>query len=118
MWKVIFYTDNKLESPLVNFIESLPEKQGAKVLREISLFEKVGIDSVYPRTSKIAVSEYKDLWELRVRFSTNSIRIIYFLYIKDTFVLLHGFKKKTNKIPKKEPEIAKNRMIEYKNRRS
>ena len=118
MWKVIFYTNNRLESPLVDFIENLPKKQGAKVLREISLFEKVGINSVYPQTSKIIGSEYKDLWELRVRFGKNSIRIIYFLHIKDTFVLLHGFKKKTNKIPKRELEIAKNRMMEYKNRRS
>lgn len=118
MWKVIFYTKNKLESPLEIFIESLPEKQGAKVLREISLFEKVGINSVYPQTSRIANSKYKGLWELRIRFSTNSIRIIYFLYIENTFILLHGFKKKTNKIPIKELEIAKKRMIEYKNRRS
>jgi phage-related protein len=118
MWKVIFYTDKKLESPLVDFIESLPDNQAAKVLREISLFEKVGINSIYPQTSKIVGSKYKGLWELRVRFGKNSIRIIYFLHIENTFVLLHGFKKKTNRISKRELEIAKNRMVEYLNRRS
>ena len=50
MWKVIFYTDRKLGSLLVGFIESLSDKQAAKVLREISLFEKVGINSIYPQT--------------------------------------------------------------------
>lgn len=114
MWKVIFYTKNNFESPVEDFIENLPEKQGAKILREIDLLEKVGINSVFPQTSKIEGGEYKNLWELRINFSSNSFRIIYFLHIKNTFVLLHGFKKKTNKTPKKELEIAKARMIEYK----
>jgi len=118
MWKVIFYTDDSLKSPLAGFIESLPDKQAAKVLREISLFEKVGINSVYPQTSKIIGNDYKGLRELRIRFSKNSIRIIYFLHIEGTFVLLHGFKKKTSKISKRELEIAKNRMKEYINRGS
>ncbi|MCG2720067.1 MAG: type II toxin-antitoxin system RelE/ParE family toxin [Nanoarchaeota archaeon] len=98
-------------------MESLSEKQGAKVLREINILEKAGINSVFPHTSKIAGSEYKDLWELRTKFSSNNFRVIYFLHIKNKFILLHGFKKKTNKTPKRELEIAKRRMIEYKNRR-
>jgi hypothetical protein len=73
MWKSIFYTSSRSFSPLVDFIESLPDKQAAKVLREISLFEKVGINSTYPQTSKIMGKEYNGLWELRIRFSKASI---------------------------------------------
>ena len=59
------------------------------------------------------VGEYNDLWELRTKFSSNNIRVIYFLHIKNTFILLHGFKKKANKIPKRKREMAKREMIEY-----
>ncbi|MBU4314658.1 MAG: type II toxin-antitoxin system RelE/ParE family toxin [Actinobacteria bacterium] len=57
--------------------------------------------------------DYKYLWELRIKFSSNNFRVIYFLYIKNVFVLLHAFKKKTPKIQKKELDTAKNRMIDY-----
>ncbi|WP_399565033.1 type II toxin-antitoxin system RelE/ParE family toxin [uncultured Selenomonas sp.] len=45
-------------------------------------------------------------WELRVRFSSDSARIFYFLRAGDTFILRHGFRKKTNKTPSKELERA------------
>ncbi|MBU4450873.1 MAG: type II toxin-antitoxin system RelE/ParE family toxin [Actinobacteria bacterium] len=38
---------------------------------------------------------------------------MYFLHIKNTFILLHGFRKKTRRLPKKELEIAKTRMEDY-----
>ena len=118
MWKIVFYRKDNLEEPVRNFIVNLPTKERAKVAQEIENIRSEGIYLSLPFVKKIAGKEYKGLWELRVRFGSEYIRIIYFLHIKNTFVLLHGFKKKTNKIPKRELEIAKNRMIEYKNRRS
>jgi len=67
----------------------------------------------YPYTRKIRGDRYKDLWELRIRFCASQFRIIYFLYMKDIFVLVHAFLKKKQKIPKNELEIARGRMIDY-----
>ena len=53
---------------------------------------------------------------LRARYSSNDIRIIYFLCLRNKFILLHGFKKKKNYTPKKELETARKRMLDYKNR--
>ena len=39
--------------------------------------------------------------------------MIYFLYLKNTFVLLHGFRKKTQRISKKDLEIAFTRRNDY-----
>ncbi|MBI5326131.1 MAG: type II toxin-antitoxin system RelE/ParE family toxin [Ignavibacteriae bacterium] len=43
------------------------------------------------------------IWELRA----GTERIFYFIFIAKKTILLHGFTKKQNKIPKKEIQIAK-----------
>lgn len=115
MWKIVFYKKDTLEEPVRNFIVNLPIKERAKVVQEIENIRSEGIYLGPPFVKKIVGREYKNLWELRIRFGSDYIRIIYFLHIEKTFVLLHGFKKKTNRTPKRELEIAKRRMIKYKN---
>ena len=44
-----------------------------------------------------------DIWELR----PGNNRIFYFYFKNDTFVLLHQFRKKTQKTPQREIETAK-----------
>ena len=61
--------------------------------------------------------QYKGLWELRVRFGNDISRIFYFLHIHGTFVLLHGFVKKSEQTPISELEKAKDYMIDYLKRR-
>ena len=117
MWEVEFYKTENNKIPVEDFIKNLSEKEESKIYREIDLLKQKGIYLGFPFTSKIEGSDYKNLWELRIKFSSNNFRIIYFLHTKKTFVLLHGFTKKTNRTPKRELEIAKRRMIEYKNRR-
>lgn len=60
--------------------------------------------------------EHQGLWELRVRFSSDHVRIFYILFSRDTFVLLHGFRKKSNKTPPKELERAMQYKIDYERR--
>jgi phage-related protein len=117
MWKIVFYKKDNLEEPVRDFIVSLPTKERAKVVQEIENIRSEGIYLSLPFVRKIAGKEYKGLWELRVRFGSDYIRIIYFLHTKKTFILLLGFKKKTSRTPKKELETAKRRMIKYKDKR-
>ncbi len=111
MWKVTLCITEEGENPIGDFIISLSKKEGAKVLREVDLLQEKGIYLNFPHSSNI--SGYKRLKELRIKFSSNNIRIIYFLHIKKTFVLLHGFRKKTQRISKKDLEIAVTRMNDY-----
>jgi len=117
MWNIVLYKKDNLEDPVRDFIVDLPSKERAKVVQEIENIRLEGIYLGLPFVKKITGKEYKGLWELRVRFGSDYVRIIYFLHTKKTFVLLQGFKKKTNRTPKRELEIAKRRMIEYKNKR-
>ena len=115
MWKIILYETEKGDNPVGDFIKSLSKKEEAKVFREIDLLQQNGIYLNFPHSSDI--EGCKGLRELRIKFSSSNIRIIYFLHVKNTFVLLHGFRKKTQRLPRKELEIAIVRMEDYLKRR-
>ena len=110
-WNIELYRKNNNECPVLDFILSLPPKHRAKVEREIDLLQDFGINLTYPHTQKIEGEKYKGLWELRIKFASDISRIFYFLHLDDTYVLLSGFVKKTNKTPKNELDKA----IQYKN---
>jgi phage-related protein len=104
-------TDGK--TPVLDFILSLNPKQQAKIYREIDLLEKFGNELHYPHVDTIKGKKYTGLWELRIEFASNIFRIFYFLSQNNNAVLLHGIIKKKPKTPKKELDVALDRMKEY-----
>ena len=113
MWIVEYYEVKEWSYPVREFIDSLDIKAKAKMARTIDLLEEFGIDLGMPYAEHI---EGK-LWELRTRLSNNRYRIIYFLDAGKTFILLHGFVKKTEKVFKADLVIARNRMGDYLSKR-
>jgi phage-related protein len=55
----------------------------------------------------------EDIWELR----PGNNRVLFFYFENDTYVLLHHFRKKTQKIPHREIEKAKSERNDWKARR-
>ncbi len=108
-----FYEKQAGSIPVLDFIESLPAKHRAKVYREIDLLEQFGINLTYPHTQKMEGEKYKKLWELRIKFGSDISRVFYFAHINNTFVLLHGFVKKSNKTPSKELNTAITNMNDF-----
>ena len=53
-----------------------------------------------------------DLWEVRSHISDGICRIFFTVY-NETIVLLHGFVKKSQKIPSREIKKAKERLVEF-----
>jgi len=53
------------------------------------------------------------MWELRIKSGSDISRIFYFAYVNNTFVLLHGFIKKSNKTPTRELDRAISYMNNY-----
>ncbi len=90
-----------------DFIVSLTDKTIAKIFWLFDLLEKYGPNIGMPYIKRIA----NNLFELRIR-KQESIRF-FFTLKSNTIIILHGFKKKTMKIPKKELEVAKNRLTKY-----
>lgn len=75
-----------------------------------------GIYLKEPYVKPIKGDQYKALYELLMKLGSDSSRIFYFTYHKDTFVLLNGFLKKTNKTPNTELEKARKYRYDYKKR--
>ena len=87
----------------------LPEKDRARIAWTINLLEEYGFQLGSPYVKHLRGK----LWELRIRAGRKAYRIIYFAYVGQQFVLLHGFLKKTRKTPRRELEIAERRMADF-----
>ena len=109
MWDIEYYQSATGKSPVAEFIDSLDAKSRASIARTLDLLEEFGISlgMLYARHLE------KQLWELRVRHGRNRHRIIYFLDTGQTFILLHGFTKKTGPVPRADMEMAESRRDDY-----
>ncbi|MFA6024466.1 MAG: type II toxin-antitoxin system RelE/ParE family toxin [Candidatus Gracilibacteria bacterium] len=96
--KIFFYDQN-----LVNELHKLGDQSSTKVFRAIELLREFGNALRMPHSKKITTT----LFELRTK-GQEEIRLIY-TFNKGTAVILHFFKKKTDKIPRKEIQTAENR---------
>lgn len=110
-WQIEFYLDDNGHSPVKDFLKSLPVADRNKVFYTLNMLKTTGIYLREPHSKKI--DSENNLFELRSQFSNNIQRIFYFHFTGKTFVLLHGFTKKTQKIPKKELELAIKRKQDY-----
>jgi phage-related protein len=57
--------------------------------------------------------EGRDFWELRTRVRGDIYRTFYFAHTGKKFVLLHAYQKKSQKAPRKELDVAEERMRDY-----
>lgn len=103
-WKVVFFENSRGDSPVRNFLDSLDVSTAAKVTQYISLLVDYGPFLKPPYIKKIQ----DQLFELRVTTKL-AIRIFYSKK-NQTFVLLQGFVKKSQKTPQKEIAIALDRL--------
>jgi len=104
-WVVEFYTDARGKSTVAKFINGLPEQEQATVGRHLLLLQEFGVHLGAPYTRPIA--GHRKLWELR----PGAIRLFYFAHTGRRFVILHAFRKKSRKTPKREIAIAERRMV-------
>jgi phage-related protein len=109
MWNIEYYEQASGKRPVEDFIDSLDTKSQARIARTLDLLEEFGVNLGMPYVKHLE----KQLWELRVRHVRNRYRIIYFLYTGQTFILLHGFIKKTGAVPRADMEIAESRRNDY-----
>lgn len=108
-WKILLYRTSQGDSPVKEFIDSLKLKTQSKVRNTINLLRDFGTSSGSPHIKKLISTQ---LWELRI-LGADSIRVLYIAVTGKTFLLLHGFKKKSDKTPPKEIKIAEKRLAEH-----
>jgi len=112
MFKAVYYWTKSGREPVMEFIEEQDLKAVAKIAENIRYLETEGYRLHRPKAAKIS----EKLYELRVEFSPNNYRIIYYFCIENRIILLHAFKKKTDKLNKNDIESAETRMSDFNER--
>lgn len=111
-WTIEFFTTENGTSPVLEFIEALPIVEQSKIKKYFDWLLLLGTTINYPKASLLRGHE--PLWELRPIPN----RIIYFAYSGKRFVILHGFRKTSNKTPLDDLRVAKKRYREFLERES
>lgn len=118
MYNVEFYEDANGVSELWDFLEDLRLKSAsskdARIQhKQISLYIQLLQDNGTRLPNNITKYLSDEIWELR----PGNNRVFYFYYKDDTFVLLHQFRKKSQRTPRREIERAKIERDDYLSRK-
>jgi phage-related protein len=94
----------RLLRPASAFLEDLPRKLRAKAFRTVELLREFG-PLIGPPHAK-AVTGYRGLRELRVRYASDICRLFYFHYRGTVYVVTSGYVKKAQKLDEREIDRA------------
>jgi len=115
MYEVFVYKDKNGKSSILDYLGALSKKgdkdsriKANKILDYISYLEQHGHQAREPFAKHLD----GDIWELR----PIKDRILYAAWNGNSFVLLHLFRKETQKTPRREIEQAKRNLLNYKER--
>jgi phage-related protein len=103
----IGYYSEQIEEEILN----LPRTIAMKYAHISKLMIDYGSNLGMPYTKAIS----DGLFEIRLKGQEGIARVFYCTLVNQKIVMLHSFIKKTDKIPKKELEIAKKRKLEVQN---
>ena len=118
MYTVEFYETQNGECQIWDFLEGLRIKavsnKDARIQhKQVSLCIELLQQNGTHMNENITKHLEDGIWELR----PGNNRVFYFFFKNDTFVLLHQFRKKSQKIPKREIEKAKRERNDYLSRK-
>ena len=101
---ILFYETSSGRKPVMTFLESLSPADRKEVMADI-----VTLRSSYPSAPPLVKKIEPGLWELRSRMQDGICRI-FFTVDEGMIILIHGFRKKSQKTPKEELDTARKRL--------
>ncbi|NOT46900.1 MAG: type II toxin-antitoxin system RelE/ParE family toxin [Acidobacteria bacterium] len=110
MRKLIFYETQRGDCPVEEFLDSLTGKQARKVTWVLEIVETFPIVPIQYFKKLIGTN---DIWEVRVDFGSDTLRLLGFMDKGNLVILTNGFAKKSQKAPPAEIDIAEQRKKEY-----
>lgn len=111
-WTTEFYRAESGARPVAEFLRGLDQKTRTRFQWSL---EQLRLRNVQARAPLVKHLD-GPLWELREESNANIFRVIYCFFANRRIVLLHGFQKKTRKIPARELDTAMQRYRELVNR--
>ena len=117
MYNIEFYEDSNGYSQLWEFLDDLQKKAGknkdARIQhQQISFYIELLHENGARLGTNITKHLVEDIWELR----PGNNRVFYFYFENNTFVLLHQFRKKSQKTPQREINQALAERDDWKSR--
>ncbi|MEW6419621.1 MAG: type II toxin-antitoxin system RelE/ParE family toxin [Nitrospirota bacterium] len=109
MYNLIFYTTERGDSPIDDFLDGLDKKSRAKVAAHLSLLEEQGPHLKRPYADVVRGK----IRELRIHHGSNQYRIFYFFQVRNQIVLVHAISKKTQQLKEKDIHLAERRMGDW-----
>lgn len=114
MYNIKFYETQNGESYLWDFLEELRVKSATNKdfriqYKQMVLYIELLQNNGTMLGENITKHIEDGIWELRPGVN----RVFYFFIENDTFVLLHHFRKKTQKTPRREIQKAKQERMDY-----
>lgn len=114
MYGIEFYETEDGKCPIWDFLEVLrlkaPTNKDARIQhKQASLYIELLQQNGTHMNAEITKHLDDGIWELR----PGNNRVFYFFYQNNTYVLLHQFRKKSQKTPKREIEKAKTERNDY-----
>lgn len=106
---VRFFATSIGTEPVREWLKALPAVERRTVGEDIKTIQ-LGWPLGMPLVRKMD----KDLWEVRVQLTGRIARVL-FTVVGSTMVLLHGFIKKSQAIPKSDLDLAKSRLKQLRN---
>jgi phage-related protein len=102
--KVIFYRTETGNEPVREWLQSLTREEKKSIGEDIKT-----IQSGWPLGMPLIRKLESDLWEIKSYLKNRTARVL-FTIIEDNMILLHGFIKKSQKIPKQDLQLARKRI--------
>jgi len=117
-FEVTFYESSNGENPVWDFLEGLRLKmessKDARIqFKQVNMYIELLAQNGTNLNENITKHLEEDIWELR----PGNNRVFYFYVQNNTFVLLHQFRKKSQKTPRREIDKAKRERDDYLSRK-
>lgn len=111
-WAVAYFVEDNGRVPVQEFLAGLDAKTYVRFQWSLEQLRVRNIQAKYPLVRPV---EGK-IWELREESMTNIYRILYCFAPGRHILLLHGFVKKSQRLPRNELTIAQRRLAHYETR--
>ncbi len=105
IFQVIAFEKGNGEVPVKEFINGTDVKMRAKIYGLLEILEEKGNLLREPYSKHLE----EGIFELRCKYGSDITRVLYFFYFGNKIVLTNGFVKKTQKTPRSEIILAKER---------
>jgi len=106
---IVIYQERPGKAPLLEWLDSLPDKGQEKCIALIELLEQYGHELRRPHSDILE----QGIYELRARYKKMRYRILYAFVGEKAVLLSHGFTKKSGPVPMVELKRAKMYLANY-----